>query len=285
MVPLPDAAALGFWPLALIAFSFGACIGSFLNVCIYRLPADESVVRPASRCPHCGTPIAWYDNVPILSWAFLAARCRSCSTGISGRYPLVEAATGGLAILALAYFGATAAAVVAFAFTAALLLITFVDLDHRFIPDEVSLPGIVVGLAVSALPGGIGLVDSLLGVLLGGGILWAVAWTYERSTGVEGMGYGDVKLLAMIGAFLGWQAVPVVLVIASIAGSIAGFVVMALRGGHQGGRVVRSLGRRALIPYFRRAARRTAIPFGPFLALGAVLALYCPALATPWHFG
>src|SRR5439155_1217792 len=158
------------------------------------------------------------------------ARCRACRARIPARYPLVEAATGGLALLALVRFGATPAAAVAFAFSAALLLITFIDLDHRFIPDEVSLPGVVVGLASAFLPGRVGPVDALLGVLVGGGLLWAVAWGYERWTGVEGMGYGDVKLLAMIGAFLGWQAVPAVLVVASLTGSLAGMALIAVRG-------------------------------------------------------
>jgi leader peptidase (prepilin peptidase)/N-methyltransferase len=202
------------------------------------------------------------------------------------RYPLVEAATGALALLALVYFGETPHAAVAFAFTAALLLITFIDLDHRFIPDEVSLPGIAVGVAVAFLPGGVTPKDAVLGALLGGGILWAVAWGYERATGVEGMGLGDVKLLAMIGAFLGWQAVPTVLVVASLAGSVAGLGVMLVRGASRAGRrVARRLGVRALAPFAQRAARRTEIPFGPFLALGAVLALYVPALVSFWRFG
>jgi len=285
MLPLPsaDAATLAAWPLAALAFALGACVGSFLNVCIHRLPEDESVVRPGSRCPRCRRDIAWYDNVPIASWAWLRARCRACGEPIAARYPLVEAATGTLAVLALARFGPGASALVAFAFTAALLLITCIDLDHLFIPDEVSLPGIAVGLGVSLLPEGIGIVDAALGALLGGGILWLVAWSYERSTGTEGMGLGDVKLLAMIGAFLGWQAVPAVLVIASIAGSLAGaLVVFSAPGRRAARRVAQRLGVRALGPYLRRAARRTAIPFGPFLALGAALVLYVPALGLPW---
>jgi len=231
MVPLPMGDQDGAWLVLAVAFVLGACIGSFLNVCIHRLPADESVVRPGSHCPRCATPIAWHDNIPLLSWAWLGARCRACRAPIPARYPLVEAATGTLAVLGLVRFGATPAAVVAFVFTAALLLITFIDLDHRFIPDEVSLPGIVVGLAASFLPDGVAPLDALGGVLLGGGVLWAVAWGYERLTGIEGMGYGDVKLLAMIGAFLGWQAIPAVLVVASITGSLAGgFGLQAIFG-------------------------------------------------------
>jgi leader peptidase (prepilin peptidase)/N-methyltransferase len=276
----------GGWLLLLPVFWFGSCIGSFLNVCIYRIPAEESVVSPGSRCPRCGTPIAWYDNVPILGWLWLRARCRTCRVPIPARYPIVEALTGALAVVAVVRFGVTASALVAFAFTAALLLITYIDLDHRFIPDEVSLPGVLVGLAVAARPDGIGLADAAAGAALGGGVLWLVAWSYERATGVEGMGFGDVKLLAMIGAFLGWQAIPGIVIIASLTGSVAGFLVIASRSGRRAGRrVARRLGVAAILPWVRRAARRTAIPFGPFLALGAVVALYAPALALPWRLG
>ena len=282
MMPLPVTASSDGVPLLAFAFAAGACVGSFLNVCIHRLPADESVVRPGSRCPRCSTPIAWYDNLPLLSWAVLRARCRTCHASIGARYPVVEAATGGLAVLALATFGPTWQAAVAFAFTAALLLITVIDFDHRFIPDEVSLPGILVGLGVALLGGPVTPLDAVIGVLLGGGILWVVAWGYERLTGVEGLGFGDVKLLAMMGAFLGWQAIPGILLIASITGSLAGVAVMLTSGVSRAGRRVRRhLGVRALGPFVQRAARRTAIPFGPFLALGAVLALYAPRL-LPW---
>jgi leader peptidase (prepilin peptidase)/N-methyltransferase len=237
-------------------------------------------VRPGSRCPHCRAPIAWHDNIPILSWLWLGARCRHCAEPIAPRYPLVEAATGGLAVLAFLVFGPTVRAAVAFGFTAALLLVSVIDLDHRFIPDEVSLPGILVGLGVSFLPGGPSPLEAAGGALLGGGVLWAVAWTYERFTAVEGMGFGDVKLLAMIGAFLGWRAVPAVLVIASVTGSLAGVAAMLTPGARQKRRrVARRLGLRALFPALQRAARRTEIPFGPFLALGAVIALYIPIAA------
>ncbi len=285
MLPLPAGIPLGDWPVIALAFFVGACVGSFLNVCIYRIPEDESVVTPRSRCPGCGTEIAWYDNIPMLSWLLLRARCRSCAAPIAARYPLVEAVTGGLAVLALVRFGLTPMALIAFAFTAALLLITFIDLDHLFIPDEVSLPGILIGLGISMLPGGLGLANAVAGAVLGGGILWAVAWSYERTTGTEGMGFGDVKLLAMIGAFLGWQAIPAILIVASISGSVAGLlVIFTARGRARVRRVVRTLGAGALGPYLRRAARTTAIPFGPFLALGAVVALYVPEITLPWTF-
>jgi leader peptidase (prepilin peptidase)/N-methyltransferase len=271
------------WPLIALTFAFGAVVGSFLNVCIHRIPADESVIRPRSRCPGCRTPIAWYDNVPIVSWLVLRARCRRCGERIAARYPLVEAAAGLLAVLALVRMGPTSHAVAAFAFTAALLLITFIDLDHLFIPDEVSLPGIVIGLAVALLPGGIPIADALGGVALGGGVLWALAWTYERLTGIEGMGFGDVKLLAMIGAFVGWQGIPIVILIASVTGTGAGLFVIFSRRGRRGlRRAQQVLGARAVLPYLRRRSRSTEIPFGPFLALGAVVVLYAPDLAGPW---
>jgi leader peptidase (prepilin peptidase)/N-methyltransferase len=277
------AAESGGWFLWALAFCLGASIGSFLNVCIYRIPAEESVVRPGSRCPGCRTPIAWYDNIPIVSWMALGGRCRRCHTAIAARYPFVELATGGLALLALWRLGATPAALVAFVFTATLLLITFIDFDHLFIPDEVSLPGILIGLAISAAPGGIGLANAALGAALGGGLLWLVAWSYERATGAEGMGLGDVKLIAMMGAFLGWQAIPIILIVASIGGSLAGvLVIFGPHGRRQMARVRRRLGWGALPVFVRRAARRTAIPFGPFLALGAVVALYAPHLALPF---
>ncbi len=281
----PAAIDPGDWFLWTVTFCVGAAIGSFLNVCIYRIPADESVVHPGSRCPGCRAPIAWYDNVPILSWLVLGGRCRRCRTTIASRYPFVEAATGALALLALWRLGVSTPALVAFAFTAALLLITFIDFDHFFIPDEVSLPGVLIGLAVSALPHGIGLANAALGAALGGGILWLVAWGYERSTGTEGMGLGDVKLLAMIGAFLGWQAIPIVLVVASIGGSLAGaLVIFGARGRREMARVAHTLGWRAVPRFVRRAARRTAIPFGPFLAFGAVVALYVPQLTLPFSW-
>jgi leader peptidase (prepilin peptidase)/N-methyltransferase len=283
---LPVRADEGGWLVLSLAFALGACIGSFLNVCIYRLPEDESVVSPGSRCPHCGAPIGWRDNIPILSWLLLGARCRACRAPIAARYPLVEAATGGLAALAFGVFGPSAAAVVAFAFTAALLLITFVDLDHLFIPDEVSLPGIGLGIAAAFLPGGVAPLDAVAGAMLGGGMLWAVAWVYERLTGVEGMGFGDVKLLAMIGAFLGWQAIPAVVVIASLTGSLAGLArIFTRRGRQRMRRVAQCLGPGAVPSFVRRTARRTEIPFGPFLALGAVVALYRPSVTVPWHLG
>ena len=286
MPPPSDAARAGDWLLYAVALIVGLVVGSFLNVCIHRLPRQESVVWPGSQCPRCAAPIAWYDNIPLLSWLLLRARCRSCGGSISARYPLVELTTGLLAVLALVRFGPTPGGLVAFAFAAALLVVSVVDLEHLIIPDVVSLPGILVGLAVSALvPGGVGLWNAIAGVWLGGGLLWLVAMTYERATGVEGLGLGDAKLLAMVGAFLGWQASPAVLVIASVVGTVAGLAVLLSHDGrHAARRVRRMLGPAAVAVHWRRAARRTAIPFGPFLALGAAVALFTPQLALPWSW-
>jgi len=267
-------------PVAVLAFIVGLAIGSFLNVCIHRIPAGQSIVWPGSRCPACAAPIAWYDNVPLLSWVRLAGRCRACRAPIAARYPVVEAMTGALAVLSVARFGITPWAVVAFAFSCAMLVVSFIDLDEGIIPDVVSLPGILVGLAVSALvPGGAGFWNAFAGAGLGGGLLLAVAAAYQRAAGIEGLGLGDVKLLAMIGAFVGWQSIPAVLLIASIGGSLGGVaILLAPRGRARARRVLASLGPAALVRHFRR----TPLPFGPFLALGAVTALYVPDLALPW---
>jgi leader peptidase (prepilin peptidase)/N-methyltransferase len=193
---------------------------------------------------------------------------------------VIEVATGGFAVLALARFGPTPWAVVAFAFSCALLLVSVIDLDEGIIPDVVSLPGILVGLLVSALvPGGPGLWNAFAGACLGGGVLWAVAAAYQRAAGIEGLGLGDVKLLAMIGAFLGWERLPAVLLIAAITGSLGGLAIIGSRRGRaRARRVFQSLGPRALATHLRR----TPLPFGPFLALGAIMALYVPGLSLPW---
>lgn len=281
-MPLPVADRAGEWPILALATMIGLVVGSFLNVCIHRIPAGQSLVWPGSRCPSCAAPIAWYDNVPVLSWLRLGARCRACRAPIAARYPLVELLAGGLAILSVARFGLTPWALVAFGFACALLVVSVIDLDEGIIPDVVSLPGILIGLAASAVvPGGVGLWDAFAGACLGGGLLWAVAALYQRAAGIEGLGLGDVKLLAMIGAFLGWQRLPAVLLLASITGSIGGLALIASRRGRmRARRVLRTLGPGALA----RHLRRTPLPFGPFLALGAVVALYVPEVALPWSW-
>jgi len=245
----------------LAAFVFGTVVGSFLNVCIARIPAGKSVVYPPSICPQCGARIRPWDNVPLLSFLWLRGRCRDCGTGISWRYPLVEALTGALFATNLWMFGLTPWAAVASAFAAALVVISFIDLDHQIIPDVISLPGIVAGL-VLAVPGwGPSLVDRILGMLLGGGLLWAVAVFYEWARNREGMGGGDIKLLAMIGAFLGWRGVLVTLLVGSLLGASVGGLRIALR----------------------RAEAGVPIPFGPFLAVGAIVALYWGDQLIGWY--
>lgn len=239
------------------AFVFGALVGSFLNVCIARIPNDESIVKPPSHCPKCKAAIPGYLNIPLLSYVWLRGRCRSCRVRISPRYFVVELLTA-LAALALYFqFGLSFTFFVTFVFTAALIVISFIDLDVRIVPDVISLPGIIAGLVFSiagyflfedmfeVVPTPL---SSLIGVLVGGGFLLATAWIYEKVTGVDGMGGGDIKLLAMIGAFLGWPSVPVTLFVASVLGSVIGIGLMVATG----------------------AGRRLALPFAPFLCSGAL---------------
>lgn len=249
------------WPfsraaLALIAGLFGACIGSFLNVCIYRIPKDLSVIRPGSRCPACGTAIAWYDNIPLVSWLALGARCRACGARIPARYVVVEALMALLwAALAWRYEWDIRAPVYAIA-VAGLTLATFVDLDEMYIPDRVSIGGLAFGLAASGLwpelhdaatPWG-GFAASLIGAATGAGTLALLGWVGSRIFGQEAMGLGDVKLMGAIGALFGWGGVVFVFLLSSLTGAATGLTLVALR----------------------RRELRSAIPFGPFIALGAV---------------
>jgi leader peptidase (prepilin peptidase)/N-methyltransferase len=245
----------------MLAFIFGAVVGSFLNVCIARIPNGESIVQPSSHCPKCKTPIRLYDNIPLISYLFLRGRCRACGERISPRYFVVELLTALLALALFDRFGFGFSFVVSFVFVAALIVIAFVDLDVRIVPDVISLPGIILGLAVSVIgyfvvskPSGIipSPFSSFIGILAGGGFLLVTAWIYEKVTGVEGMGGGDIKLLAMIGAFLGWPAIPVTLFFASLVGSIVGIAYMVATG----------------------AGRRFALPFAPFLCSGALLFIF-----------
>ncbi len=246
-----------------LAFVFGAIIGSFLNVCIARLPDGRSIVQPPSHCPKCRTFLAWYDNVPILSYLVLAGRCRTCRVRIPAIYPAVEVLTGALAVALFLRLGPTLAFAGYFAFATALVVITFIDLDHQIIPDVISLPGIAIGLAFSLVSPHVTPRDALLGALAGGGTLLAVAWTYQKLRRVEGMGGGDIKLLAMIGAFLGWQSIFVTLFVGSVIGSLIGVAVMLYEG----------------------ADTKLAIPFGPFLAGGALVYLFWGDRILAFYFG
>lgn len=244
-----------------IPFLFGAVFGSFLNVCIYRLPAGLSVARPASRCPSCGHLIAFYDNIPILGYIILRGRCRSCAAPFSAQYPLVEAVAGLFAVALYAVFGFTPELFVYFAFIAALIVVTFIDLEHRLIPDVISLPGIPIGVIASFFLASPGVVNSIIGAIVGGGFLFGVSAVYYLATKRDGMGGGDVKLLAMIGAFLGWKAVIVTILFGSFVGALTGgaFMIAAGKNG------------------------RYAIPFGPFLAAGALVYLFIGEHLISWY--
>ncbi len=242
-------------------FIIGTVIGSFLNVCICRIPAGQSVISPASRCPQCGTAIRWYQNVPVISYLLLRGRCARCGARISLRYPLVEALTGLLFVWVYLRFEWQWATPVYWAFVAALVVITFIDLDHQIIPDVISLSGIVVGFLTVGLVPWLSWLDSLLGILLGGGSLWLVAEIYYRLTGQEGMGGGDIKLLAMMGAFLGWKAILPIIFLGSLAGSVVGIPLMLIR----------------------RKDGKLAIPFGPFLAMGGVVCLLWGRQLLEWY--
>jgi len=243
------------------AFAFGLIIGSFLNVCIHRLPAGQSVVHPRSRCPACGRMIRGYDNVPVLSWLLLRGRCRDCGARISARYPVVELLSGGFAAMTVTRFGPGWEALLMYLLIAAFLVITFIDIDHRIIPDVISLPGIAIGLAASFLPGLLSPLDSVIGILAGGGSLFLVAWGYELITHREGMGGGDIKLLAMIGAFMGWKGVLFTIFVASLTGTLAGLALMLRREG----------------------GMKLAVPFGPFLAVGAIAYLFIGPETLGWY--
>jgi leader peptidase (prepilin peptidase)/N-methyltransferase len=231
-----------------IAFVFGLVVGSFLNVVIHRVPRGDSVVSGRSKCPACGGKIAWFDNVPLLSYAVLAGKCRKCRAPISPRYPAVELVSGATAALSVWFLGAGVEALAAYVFFALLLAITIIDWKHRIIPDSLSLGGTLAGLALSSARD-IAFADSLAGALAGGGILLAVAWAYRLVRKAEGMGGGDVKLMAMIGAFLGWRLVFPVLILASLGGALYGLYLMR-----------------------RGASARSAIAFGSFLAPAAAIA-------------
>jgi leader peptidase (prepilin peptidase)/N-methyltransferase len=242
------------------AFLLGLVIGSFLNVVIARLPRGESIVSPPSRCARCGKRIRPWDNVPVLSFLLLRGRCRDCRKPISWRYPVVELSAGVLLLLLARHVEHPVLLVPHAAFLLALLAVAWIDLDTRTIPDAVTIPGVGLGLAASLFgPPGIG--AALLGAAVGGASLWLVGHAYERATGVPGMGGGDVKLAAMMGAFLGAAGVFGAIFLASLAGSIFGAVLIA-RG---------------------KGSRRTAIPFGTFLAPAAIVLLLYGKSLFGWY--
>ena len=240
-----------------LVVAFGSMVGSFLNVCIVRLPREQSIVFPGSRCPACYHPVAWFDNIPVLSFLLLRGRCRYCRRPIRWRYPAVELLTAVSAVAVAVRFGLSAAALVYFAFVCALIVVSFVDIEFQIIPDEISLGGAVVGvLLCAALPSLQGTPSrwlamgwSVIGVLVGGGVLYLTGLLGDFIFRKESMGGGDIKLLAMAGSILGWKLVLLTFFIAPIVALIPGLLVLLLKRSH-------------------------IIPYGPFLSIGLVVSLF-----------
>lgn len=256
-------------PIALIgtklSLLLGIVVGSFLNVCIHRLPRGLSIVKPPSACPECKTPIKPWENIPIISYIFLMGKCRVCKKGISIQYPAVELLNGILYLVVFKSFGIGWHLPVLFAFASAMIVITLIDLEFQIIPDVITLPGIVIGLIGASflipdpftplLPV-VGLKNSLSGLLFGGGLFYLIA---VLSRG--GMGGGDIKMMAMVGAFMGWKAILLTTFVASLTGSIVGIFLMIFKG----------------------KGRKTKIPFGPFLALGSLITLFFGGEILRWY--
>lgn len=245
-----------------LAAVLGLSVGSFLNVVIYRLPRGQSLVRPGSRCPSCGQPLRWYQNVPVLSWLVLRGRCGQCRAPISIRYPIVEIVTALLVVLVVAVTPPGPLLASRLVLTCVLVALFAIDLDLQILPNAITLPGIAVGFLFS-LVAPPGWRDSLIGIAVGGGVLYAIAGAYYLVRREEGLGMGDVKMLAMLGAFLGWQAVLLTLVLASFSGAFIGIGLMATS----------------------RGGMRHALPFGTFLAIGAMVAMLAGERIIAWYLG
>lgn len=251
--------------LYFIIFIFGSLIGSFLNVCIYRMPRNLSIISPASRCPSCNIPIKPYDNIPIISYVFLGGKCRVCKAKISLRYPLVEFLNAALYVLVFWRFGFGLHTLFYFILCSSLIVITFIDLDHQIIPDRITLPGIPIGIFAGSLLlidpflrySLLGFKASIIGLLTGGGLFYIIA---VLSRG--GMGGGDIKMMAMVGSFMGWKSVLMTTFIGSLTGAVFGLFLMVFRG----------------------KGRKTKIPFGPFLALGTLITLFYGQEMFYWYF-
>jgi len=268
--------------IAFIIFVFGLIIGSFLNVCILRIPVAESVVLPPSHCPSCGTPIKPYDNIPVVSWLVLAGRCRKCKARISAMYPMVELGTGLLFLACYLVFGINAEALKWAIFAALLIVLTITDLRERILPDKVNFVGFGLGLLLSLFTrpvdgtalwlanhlftypppeAALSFADALIGAGVASGLLWLVAEGYFRARGREGMGLGDVKMMAMAGAFLGLQRALLTILLGSLLGSIIGIAVIAIG----------------------RKGRDFELPFGTFLGAGAMLVVFFGSPALDWY--
>ena len=247
---------------AIVLAALGLIVGSFLNVCIYRLPRRQSVNWPGSRCTSCSRALSWYENIPVVSWLALRGRCRTCGTRISAIYPIVELITGAIFVAGYLIYGWTPLLAVRLGFACAMVVLFAIDLEHYLLPNVITVPGIVIGFVLSFLvpPGW---KSSLIGLVAGGGVLFAIAEVWYRLRGIEGLGMGDVKMLAMIGAFLGWKLMLLTLVLSSFAGSVIGVGVIALR----------------------RGSMKSMLPFGTFLAVGALTAAVAGDVIVDWYVG
>jgi leader peptidase (prepilin peptidase)/N-methyltransferase len=248
--------------MVLYSILFGLALGSFVNVCIYRIPIKKSIISPPSTCPNCGQRIKFYDNIPLISYIFLLGKCRHCRNRIPLSYPAIELLVGFMSLALFIRFGLSFKYLQFLLFVSALITISFIDLRHKIIPDVLSLPGIIAGFLVSFLPGHVTWLDSLIGILSGGGSLFLVGFVYKLLTGREGMGGGDVKLLAMIGAWMCWRSLPFIVLISSLTGAVIGVAFILLSG----------------------KGLRFRIPFGPFLSLGALLYFFFGSDLTTLYF-
>lgn len=248
--------------LLIMAAVFGLAVGSFLNVCIYRLPRGQSLASPPSRCPRCQHPLRWYHNIPVFSWIVLRGRCAQCQAPFSIQYPIIEVVTALVWVLIVWLTPAGWLLAARLVLATALIVLFMIDLEHQLLPNVITLPGIAIGFAFSfVVPPGP--VDSLLGIVVGGGVLYGIAGAYYLLRKEEGMGMGDVKMLAMVGAFLGWRAVLLTLVLSSFAGAIIGMTMLGLQKGDM----------------------RYALPFGTFLAVGTLIAMLFGEAMLEWYLG
>jgi leader peptidase (prepilin peptidase) / N-methyltransferase len=261
---------------------FGLIVGSFLNVCIVRLPRGRSIANPPSHCPRCRAPIKFYDNIPIISFLILRGKCRSCGEPISWRYPIVELMNGLFYVWIVNELGVGGEAWLMMAFCSSLIVITFIDFDHQIIPDVITIPGMLIGLSIApffmysltdqlpfhldqllphAGPYLTAFMNSLIGLILGGGPLLAIGWLWEKLRHVEAMGGGDIKLMGMVGSFLGWKGALLTIMLGAVAGSVVGILLILLK----------------------KHKMEKVIPFGPFLALGAVAAAFYGPDIVSWY--
>ncbi len=270
--------------ITVVVFVFGLIVGSFLNVCIVRLPRGRSIVSPPSHCPRCKKGIKFYDNIPLVSFLVLRGKCRACGEPISWRYPAVELMNGLMYVWIVSEFGLGGEMFLVMALCSSLIVITFIDFDHQIIPDVITLPGMLVGLSLSPLfmsvladplpfhLGGLlphagpymrGFLNSFLGLFFGAAPLFTIGWLWEKLRNIEAMGGGDVKLMGMVGSFLGWKGALLTIMLGALAGSVVGITLILLR----------------------RHKMDKVIPFGPFLAIGAVMTAFYGYDIVSWYLG